>query len=62
MEHNKYYKIDKEISNKIQKELRGKVINHICPQCGGTGLVGTCFEEQFECTHCDGKGNYDIQY
>lgn len=28
----------------------------ICEQCGGSGQAGPSFEDQFDCTKCNGSG------
>lgn len=39
--------------------IKNYEIGQTCAQCGGTGKAGPSPEEEFECTHCNGKGQTD---
>lgn len=58
MQRNKYFDVDKVISNQIMKEFKGKIIDSICSSCDGKGS----FKHGSECENCNGIGHYKIQY
>lgn len=60
----KYYKEDKEISKKILKEFKGKVISHKCAVCCGTGKIGVGKHHEFvePCYECGGSGKINIEW
>lgn len=53
MNNNKHESLDKKISMEIMKEVRGKIIEHVCPWCKGLDKG---------CQDCSGEGKYKIQY
>ena len=64
MYQDKYFELDKKISQQVNVELKGKQVPHICPDCKGTGKQASnmSITGQPVCNNCKGAGHYLIQY
>lgn len=54
----KYEEVDKQMTKIIMKEFEGQTIEHVCPECGGTGI----YRNGEDCQNCNKTGAITIQH
>jgi len=50
-EINRFYELDKQVTNEIMPKFKGKTTDVICPDCKGKG-----------CEYCEYTGHYELDW